>query len=428
MVGFHFPPLVGTSGVQRMLRFAQHLPEFGWTPHVLTADERAYPQADRSTLSEIPAGVEVTRAFALDAARHLSVGGRYFRAAAIPDRWSTWIPFATWAAVRLIDRMRVDAVWSTYPLASAHAIGARVHRLRGKPWIADFRDPMAQEGYPEDPRLWRSFSKIERRAAERARFLTFTSPGARALYADRYVDIAPPARFVILPNGYDEGSFVAGHAEPDRERDSRISSSVRQTGFRPLVLLHSGVVYPSERDPTLLFAALAALRGRGALDAKRLRLRFRASSHDDLIRSLAAKYGIPDMIDLAPAIPYREALAEMRAADGLLILQAANCNGQIPAKLYEYLRAGRPILGMTDPAGDTGQLLASLKSPYLAALEDQNAIENVLGTFVSDLGARTAYVVPDNEVARFSRRNLARDLAALLDQATAPVTAADATH
>jgi len=29
MVAFHFPPLVGNSGIQRTLRFAQHLPEFG---------------------------------------------------------------------------------------------------------------------------------------------------------------------------------------------------------------------------------------------------------------------------------------------------------------------------------------------------------------------------------------------------------------
>ena len=34
----------------------------------------------------------------------------------------------------------------------------------------------------------------------------------------------------------------------------------------------------------------------------------------------------------------------MLAADGLLLMQAANRNSQILAKAYEYLRAGRPIL------------------------------------------------------------------------------------
>ena len=41
MVAYHFPPLAGSSGIQRTLRFVQHLPRFGWQPTVLTADVRA---------------------------------------------------------------------------------------------------------------------------------------------------------------------------------------------------------------------------------------------------------------------------------------------------------------------------------------------------------------------------------------------------
>jgi len=44
----------------------------------------------------------------------------------------------------------------------------------------------------------------------------------------------------------------------------------------------------------------------------------------------------------------------------LLLLQASNCNSQIPAKVYEYLRAGKPILALTDPEGDTATLLRNL--------------------------------------------------------------------
>ena len=42
MIAFHFPPMTGTSGVQRTLRFARDLPLFGWQPLVLTANPRAY--------------------------------------------------------------------------------------------------------------------------------------------------------------------------------------------------------------------------------------------------------------------------------------------------------------------------------------------------------------------------------------------------
>jgi len=90
MIAYHFPPLAGSSGIQRTLRFAQQLPELGWEPLVLTADARAYERTSDDLLDEVPSGLVVKRAFALDTARQLSVGGRYFGRLARPDRWMTW--------------------------------------------------------------------------------------------------------------------------------------------------------------------------------------------------------------------------------------------------------------------------------------------------------------------------------------------------
>jgi hypothetical protein len=44
MIAYHFPPLAGSSGIQRTLRFVQHLPALGWQPLVLTASRQAYEQ------------------------------------------------------------------------------------------------------------------------------------------------------------------------------------------------------------------------------------------------------------------------------------------------------------------------------------------------------------------------------------------------
>src|SRR5690349_24233327 len=91
MIAYHFPPLRGSSGIQRTLRFCQYLPEFGWTPLVLTANERAYESVDQASLREIPEGLVVRRAFALNTARHLAIAGRYPARLAIPDRWVSWV-------------------------------------------------------------------------------------------------------------------------------------------------------------------------------------------------------------------------------------------------------------------------------------------------------------------------------------------------
>src|SRR5688572_19252748 len=140
MVAFHFPPLSGSSGIQRTLRFARHLPRFGWQPLVLTAHPRAYDQTSDDQRLEAGPDAVIERAFALDSARHLALGGRYPGFLARPDRWVTWWLGAVPKGMAMIRRYRPAAIWSTYPIASAHKIGHTLHRLSGLPWIADFRD------------------------------------------------------------------------------------------------------------------------------------------------------------------------------------------------------------------------------------------------------------------------------------------------
>ena len=46
LVAYHFPPLQGSSGLQRALAFARFLPDYDWRAHVLTVTEGAYPQTN----------------------------------------------------------------------------------------------------------------------------------------------------------------------------------------------------------------------------------------------------------------------------------------------------------------------------------------------------------------------------------------------
>jgi hypothetical protein len=66
MVAYHFPPLAGSSGIQRTLRFVQHLPRYGWHPMVLTVTANAYEHVSTDLLREVPAGTVVRRGAALD--------------------------------------------------------------------------------------------------------------------------------------------------------------------------------------------------------------------------------------------------------------------------------------------------------------------------------------------------------------------------
>jgi hypothetical protein len=407
MVAFHFPPLHGSSGIQRTLRFARHLREFGWEPIILTANPRAYAATADDQLADVPRDVYVQRAFALDTSRHLAIAGRYPEVLARPDRWKSWWLGAVPAGLWLVRRFAPHIVWSTYPIATAHAIGATLQRMTGLPWVADFRDPMAQEGYPEDPRTWRAYKSIEERVTSHAARLVFTTHGAMRAYRARYPDV-PPAHFCVVENGYDEDAFT------DACKGARGALNAGA-----LTLLHSGIIYPMERDPSRLMQALRKLVDRGAIEPTRIRLRFRAAMNEGLVRQLAKTTGIESMVEVLPPIDYRNALDEMQRADALLILQAGNCNEQIPAKLYEYLRARRPILALTDPAGDTAATLRNAGLDAIRPLDDVDAIAELLEAFLRNPTSERGRIATESVVAANSRRGRTAELATLLDEVAA---------
>jgi glycosyltransferase involved in cell wall biosynthesis len=405
MIAFHFPPLRGSSGIQRTLKFAQYLLGHGWKPVVLSAHPRAFANSGNDQMGDIPAEVVVERAFALDTSRHLSIMGKYPGFLALPDRWVAWLLGAVPAGLRLVRKYRPDVIWSTYPIATAHLIGLCLHRLTGIPWVADLRDPMTDEGYPSNPLTRQVYQWIEKKTITHCTVAVCTTPGAIKTYERRFPEI-PASRFSLIENGYDEENFA--QAETD--------VAANDSADKPLVLVHSGVIYPSERDPIPLFDALAMLQQQGHLSSSRFKLILRATAHDAYLGGLIKQYGIESLVTLAPHVSYREALTEMLTAGGLLVLQASNCNHQIPAKLYEYLRAQRPILALTDPVGDTAATLRKAGIDTIAPLDSKDEIMQALLRFIALVETNTAPIAPAQAIESNSRRARTGELATILDR------------
>jgi hypothetical protein len=405
MIAFHFPPLRGSSGIQRTLKFAQYLPQFGWLPVVISASPRAYANRGDDQMGDIPAEVEVHRPFARDTSIHLSIKGRYPGFLALPDRWVSWAFGAIPTGLRLAWKHRPAVIWSTYPIATAHLIGLCLHRLTGIPWVADLRDPMTDVGYPAHGPMRRAYLWIEEKTIKHCTRAICTTPGAIDTYTRRFPHI-PASRFALIENAFDEENFAEAelHAQP-----------VPAAG-QPFVLVHSGVIYPSERDPVPLFEALAALLADGTIEPGKFELLLRATGHDAYLAGLIAQHGIGAIVKLAPHVAYRDALREMVSAGGLLILQASNCNHQVPAKLYEYLRARRPILALTDPIGDTAATLRKAGIDTIAPLDEKQAIIEAMKRFLKLAESGSAPLAPHGTIAANSRHARSGVLAALLDQ------------
>jgi glycosyltransferase involved in cell wall biosynthesis len=412
LVPFHFPPIKASSGLERSLAMVRHLPSHGWEPLVLSASASAYPTISAERVDQIPSGTVIKRALALDASRHLAILGRYPRWFALPDRWQTWILSAVPMGMAMIHNHRPKVIWSTYPISSAHWVGYLLHRLSGIPWIADFRDPMVErnirsgETVPAWPALRAARLAIESRAAAHSAALTFCTESALQICAQRYPK-SESSRWRVVPNGFDESTFL----EAERSKGEKLA-----TGAGEIVLLHSGTIYPTpDRDPSIFFRALRRVLDNRAAGSRRVKVVLRASGIGNYYGDLIAQLNLQGIVEFAPALPYEAALREMMSADGLLIFQGYTSNPAIPAKLYEYFRAGRPILALADSDGETAQLIREEAAGAIAALDDEDSIVAGLGKFLRDVELGEPTIMRPERVALFERANGVGRFANLFD-------------
>lgn len=408
IIAYHFPPVRVSSGIQRTLKFCTYLREYGWEPLVLTITPSAYEVTSPDQLKEIPEDVIVERAFGLDTSRQLAIGGKYFRWMAQPDRWISWWPGAVWTGMRIIRRYQPSAIMSTFPIATAHRIGLSLQKRSGLPWVADFRDAMTEPGYPRDPLTWRIQRRLEEEVVRHCAKAVFTTDPTRQMHAERYPEY-DNSKWAVIENGFDEENFLDAEAGLEQ-------APLGAAG--QIILVHSGVLYPQERDPKPFFAALATLKRDGKISGQNLQVILRATGSDGLYGPMIDALEIGDIVRLEPVVAYRDALREMLRADGLLLFQGSVCNHQIPAKIYEYYRAGKPILALVDPNGISANMLRTVGVPDIADIANAEQIADTLLDLILALKEGRREGVARNAAAANSRKSRSAELAKLLNQLT----------
>ncbi|MBF0145278.1 MAG: glycosyltransferase [Magnetococcales bacterium] len=419
MVAYHYPP-AQASGTHRTLGFSKHLPRFGWHPLILSAHPMAFEQRDSSTLSQTSPDIPVIRAFALDTARHLAIKGRYARILALPDRWSSWLLSAIPAGLWMIHRHRPKVIWSTYPIATSLMIGRILSRWSGLPWIVDLRDPMVIGRHPVDPRIRNLFVTLEKKVVHECDRMVVTTVGLKNLMTQRYPQL-PEDKWQVIANGYEDDLFN----EPDIAQAMACSASREQRNNK-ITLLHSGTLYTGheERNPASFLDALVDLIGLGVIRHPHevstsgidLRVIFRATGHDAEINAMIRTRHLEEMVLLQPTLPYKESLMEMMTVEGLLLFQGAAFDRMIPAKLFEYLRSGRPVFALVGEGGDSRKILDDCGASHCVPLEDRVAIRTGLASFLKAFAAGQILQTPLERVQKYSRREGARALAEVLDQ------------
>jgi glycosyltransferase involved in cell wall biosynthesis len=391
LLTYHFPPS-SASGSFRLLGFARHLPAAGWQPIVVAPPQLPWEPSDPQLARQVPEDV-------VSLPVPYPAGAPKVLRALAPN--AVWLPRAWRACRRAMTEHRPDAILTSGPPHWIHVLGLHLRNSYGVPWIADFRDPWVTQG-AATRRSWRTRWHLfwERKVMHVADAILANAPNATRLLQSTYP--ASAEKIVTLTNGFDPIAAV-----PDAAAASG-----------PIRLVHAGELYHG-RDPLPLLTALAGWNGQVAAHARKAQLAVIGRSYlpVDLAEEIRRR-GLDTDVTMTGQLPYQEALAEMSRAGILVLFDTPGRKIGVPAKLYEYFGAGRPILALAEPDGDVAEVLRDSGVVHrIASPRDAAAIQQALAELVHESSAPPQHAAAAR-LERYTRANLATQLAAGLNRLT----------
>jgi glycosyltransferase involved in cell wall biosynthesis len=413
VITYYWPP-AGGPGVQRALKFCKYLPQFGWRPVVLTVAEGEYPAIDKSLTEGIAADLAVCKTASLEpfawyrrftgkktgekistfVLTEDSQGGLKNRLAAfirgnffIPDGRIGWKPFAVKKGMEIIRREKIDLIFSTAPPMSTHLIAKTLAQKSGLPWVADFRDPWTDVFYYHNLKRTRAALSLDRRlersVLRAADAVVTVSPTIKKLLQNKVEN-----DYFIIANGYDPDDFNGIAPLPD-------------DGL--MHILHAGHLAVNQ-NPAALWRALRLMAEERRLGD--LCIDFYGSIHSNVQRSLKEN-GLEAHCRFYDYKPHHEIIAAMKRAALLFFVvpDTSYARGIPTSKLFDYMGAGRPILGIGPVDGDAADILRQTGAGAMA--DDEAGMIQIIKRCIEqhENGRRK------DDVAAFTRQRLAGELA-----------------
>ena len=360
VVSYHFPPMLSMASV-RIQRFVRSLGEHGWGADVLTARPSRYPLQDSALARGIPAGVGVFR----EAASAVPAGmagdapptaPRRARPSLHPqgiakrcaEKFRQWAPWASEPNAWRRQAERVgrgivagggyDVIFSSSGPQASHAVAARLARLGGLPWVAEFRDALVDSPYLHAPTGWhrRYHRKREGRVVRGASAVVVTSGAHQASLRQRY---GAGLCVRVITNAYDPREYPG----EDTPRPSRFVLSYAGSlyGARSIVPLLRGWRAWLDRPETARWRPLLQILG---------------ESFNADLAALIREMDLADTVAYHGPRSHAEVLGELARSSAVLVVKSPHDRIHIPGKIYESIGAGRPVL-LLGPDSEAAGLL-----------------------------------------------------------------------
>jgi len=414
-ISYYFPPS-GGAGVQRPAKLNKYLREFDIEPIIITVDENlaSYPGIDNSLLNDIPSDSRIyrtstaepygiykkwigknsipTAGFANEsnpgllqkAARF--VRGNFF----IPDARIGWNKFAFDEACKLIEEEGIKVVVTTSPPHSTQLIGLELKKKFGIKWIADLNDPWTDIYYYKQlfhlPWAHRQNAAFELEVLKEADEVITVSQGFKKLFESKY---SRKSGIKLIYNGFDAIDFL----DKDENKDTQ-----------DFVVTYTGTLADSY-NPEAFFDAVKLFN---QISPKHIRLRFVGILAPG-VRESIEKLGIEHWVEIIDQVSHKESVNYLFRSDALLLIvpEVENGDGIIPAKLFEYMAARKPIIALCGKQTDVFRILTETSAGKGLSRD----IEEI-GLYLKEL-VNSASTLPFADLTIYERKFQASQLAQL---------------
>jgi Glycosyl transferase 4-like domain len=416
MIAYHFPP-EGNAAAFRPLRFARCLPTKGWSVSVISADR--YERYDAELLALIPQETEVFRVRARDPWQAIQArrtrrfqkqiaGVTVERAAQIraaqrapvrsfirelvhraeswcyqPDMAMFWIRPALKATMKACSSRQPNVIWATGGPWSSFIVAEQTSLRTGVPYVLDFRSlwTVVPNEFEMRRPTWakRLDHRILYRLLKGAQAVIFAYDTEAECFWRVYPGALDVSRIHIIPNGY----------------DGTIETFGAPVGQK-CTILYAGTLSWYRYDT--LLQALQRIKRADPSRARQLHFHFVGEATEELADE-AASLGLSDLVETSAPTSHAEIARLQRQAHALLMLERKPTMPGYEllagAKLFGYLKAGRPIVGVL-PQGEAQKILHRVGVSTVADVDSSGEIVDVLQQLLDAWSAGTlSSLVPD---------------------------------
>ncbi|MGH1364267.1 MAG: glycosyltransferase [Calditrichia bacterium] len=380
IITYYWPP-AGGPGVQRVLKFARLLPQFGWQPIVLTVEDGDYPAMDESLLQKVPESCRVYRTSILEPYKiYRKLTGKqdseklptfvlnenkngglknkiatWVRANVfIPDARIGWIPKATHEGKRILKEENIDLIFASSPPHTVQLIAKKLAKHSGVPWVADFRDPWTEAFWSASLKKNRFSSvldaRLEKGVLKSADAVITVSEGVKDMLGKKAEN-----RYEVIQNGFEPLQDITA----DVDTFSILFIGSLSNYQNPEPLFKSIDSLPSEMQGKVSVSFV----GRTYKGFDEL---FNSYSHLDIQR--------------LPYMAHSE-LMQFAKKSALLfrpVAQSAYADKNVGAKTYDYLALRKPILTLGVKPSVSQHMLKETASGELFTYDDIPGIAGFL--------------------------------------------------